>query len=274
MKCGNCKDSHETVAEVRECYASRPVGKFLEGDQASLAQIDFLNKLRSERGLELYFRGTKEKNYADRERLGKHAASVEIDQLKRTPVQPKDDVIFSADGGEFTITHRPVAPKQVLEGGASKIDVPEGHYAIRSLSGNNDLDFYAVDKPSEGKWKGYTFVNRIVGGHDPIRIRKSRDITKILRAIEAAGVTESAQLYAAETGNCYKCNRHLTDYASRSLGIGPVCAEQKGLGGEWNRIRAEFEAASRADAAEAATPRPQPVSFSIPHIRFRAPRAS
>lgn len=99
-------------------------------------------------------------------------------------------------------------------------EVPEGHYAVESLTGHNDLDFFRVDRPTEGKWAGYTFVKRVIGGRPDSRVPRSQ-IAAVLTAIAAD--PEANVRYGREIGRCYRCNRHLTDETSRSLGIGPDC---------------------------------------------------
>lgn len=97
--------------------------------------------------------------------------------------------------------------------------VPAGYYAVECLSGNNDLTFVKVDRPEKGKWAGYTFVKRVVGGHpDPI---KGAERSAVLAAIAAD--PDAGPRYGREIGNCYVCGRSLTDEESRALGIGPVC---------------------------------------------------
>lgn len=104
-------------------------------------------------------------------------------------------------------------------------DVPEGHYAIQSLTGNNDLDFFRVDRPTEGDWKGKTYVKRVIGGHPDSNIRFTQYRT-VLQAILDAGPEKAGFAYADAIGRCYKCNRHLTDDDSRARGMGPDCASK------------------------------------------------
>jgi hypothetical protein len=101
-------------------------------------------------------------------------------------------------------------------------DVPAGYYATASRTGNNDLDFWRVDRPETGKWAGYTFVKRIIGGHDPIRLRGA-EAKQALATIAATGIEAAGKAYASAIGNCYACNRELTDEESRRVGLGPVC---------------------------------------------------
>lgn len=101
-------------------------------------------------------------------------------------------------------------------------DVPAGFYATPSRTGHNDLDFWKVDRPDKGKWTGYTFVKRVIGGHPETRVRGAEARTA-LEAILAEGPKNAGKKYADEIGRCYICNLHLTDDLSRELGIGPVC---------------------------------------------------
>jgi hypothetical protein len=100
--------------------------------------------------------------------------------------------------------------------------VPEGHYATTSRTGTNDLDFWRVDRPTEGRWAGRVFVKRVIGGRADQAVRGT-EAEQALAAIEAAGVAEAGQLYGQQVGRCCRCNRHLTDETSRQLGIGPDC---------------------------------------------------
>ena len=101
-------------------------------------------------------------------------------------------------------------------------EVPAGYYAVESATGNNDLDFFRVDRPDEGKWAGYTFVKRVIGGHPEYRV-KGAEARAVLARIAAAGVEDAATKYGTEIGRCYRCNKTLTDELSRKLGIGPKC---------------------------------------------------
>ena len=108
---------------------------------------------------------------------------------------------------------------------APTTEVPQGHYAVPSLTGNNDLDFVRVDRPTEGRWAGYVFVKRVIGGHEDQRVRGA-EAAKLLAAIEAEGAEAASIAYGRAIGRCGRCNRHLTDEASRAAGIGPDCAQK------------------------------------------------
>jgi hypothetical protein len=100
--------------------------------------------------------------------------------------------------------------------------VPAGHYATISRTGSQDLDFWRVDCPTEGRWAGRTFVKRVIGGHEDTPVR-GEEARQALAAI--AGDPEAGPRYGQEIGRCYRCNRTLTDQTSRDLGIGPTCRE-------------------------------------------------
>lgn len=100
-------------------------------------------------------------------------------------------------------------------------DVPSGRYAVKV---DGDLNFYKVNKPTEGRWAGYVFVDQVVGdNYYGIKVRANRE--KILAAI-AVNPGERSRRYGREIGECGVCGRQLTDAASRAAGIGPVCAKK------------------------------------------------
>jgi Family of unknown function (DUF6011) len=105
--------------------------------------------------------------------------------------------------------------------------VPDGRYATPSFTGNNDLDFWRIQTPAEGKWAGFTFVSRIIGGHADVPVKDRAMRNKIFAAIRRMGI-EASQLTAAQKlRQCIDCGRDLTDEASRTRGRGPVCAGRK-----------------------------------------------
>lgn len=102
--------------------------------------------------------------------------------------------------------------------GPRTADVPAGRYAVPNAEGV--LRFYKVDRPTEGRWAGYTFVKMYVSDQT-VPVRTGRD--DVLRRI--AEDPKAAMLrFGQEIGQCGHCGRTLTDEASRAAGIGPVCA--------------------------------------------------
>lgn len=97
--------------------------------------------------------------------------------------------------------------------------VREGRYALNTDAGTK---FYRVDAPTEGRWRGYTFV-KVQAGDEywPVRGQAARDI---LAAIAAD--PDALARYGQLLGKCGHCGRTLTDEESRRLGIGPICRDK------------------------------------------------
>lgn len=127
----------------------------------------------------------------------------------------------------------------------AQFTMPAGYYAVPSRTGNNDLDFYRVDRPEKGRWVGFVFVKRILGGHPPQWISKYEQ-TGALQRIMHAGPDEASVLFATKTGCCRACRIELTDDASRALGYGETCARKRGLGAEWKRLDRELNKAAKS----------------------------
>jgi hypothetical protein len=103
--------------------------------------------------------------------------------------------------------------------------VPAGHYAI---DWNGTLGFFQVDRPTEGRWAGYTFVKQQASDETyPVRNRQQREA--ILAKISEDGTEEAMLRYGKEIGRCGHCNRTLTNEESRQRGIGPICANKMGF---------------------------------------------
>lgn len=99
--------------------------------------------------------------------------------------------------------------------------VKAGHYAIPTTDGAvNSLAFYRVDIPTAGKWKGYTFVKRVIGGQPDANVPRAQ-APGILARIAAD--PDAGPRYGWEIGRCCMCNRTLTNDESRAYGIGPEC---------------------------------------------------
>lgn len=165
-------------------------------------QVAFLTKLCEERP----FWAEAEDLHADTiSKLSRAAASSFIDAALKIPKQ------VTPSGTVKKAKAPTVYPKVV-----------SGYYAVPSVTGNNDLDFYRVDNVAEGKWAGYVFVKRVIGGHPDTPVR-GKEGAKALERILEAGEDASRKLYGQEIGRCGICNRHLTDDLSREIGIGPKC---------------------------------------------------
>ena len=224
IKCANCKNYHDTIQDVRNCSmgGSPSVAQAPDYPQAPATepQVRYLTSLMVQEHAAL-----KQGEPAD---LGKRDISVLIDNLKSRRLAR----VHSAKPPQLHPDFVDVKSAQrQLEGLNSVPQINAGYYATKSITGNNDLDFWKVTigKP-EGKWAGFRFVKRVIGGRadTPVRGKTRR---QALEAIESTGELKAARRYALEIGRCsnIKCHRHLTDRASRYSGYGPVCARNLGV---------------------------------------------
>lgn len=207
-RCGNCKENHDTVLEIRECYgnvANPPTttaGK--EGPMwpPSEKQLDYLMGLQE--GKELPENHvTHERSYwAGKER---DEISAQINLLKSYPWKKRE---ASDTMREYTM--------------------PEGRYAINP-GATGTWRFYEVTRSDKPRWKGYTFIKQLVGAPGSYNkvdmgwtARQSA-----LRIIEAN--PKQAMLdYGLQSGVCGRCHSPLTDPDSLARGIGPKCAAKTG----------------------------------------------
>lgn len=102
-------------------------------------------------------------------------------------------------------------------------EVPAGRYAILypNAEGRKVLKFFHVDKPTEGRWVGYTFVKEQAS--DDLYPVKDRARREDILATIAEDPREAIVRYGREIGKCGVCGRTLTEEESRAYGIGPVC---------------------------------------------------
>lgn len=111
------------------------------------------------------------------------------------------------------------APKKVTVK-SNDPDVPAGRYALEI---DGKLRFFHVNRPDNGRWKGFVFLNE-QSGSELFSIRHPEPRKNILNLI--AKDEESIARYGQELGICGMCGRELTDAESRYYGIGPVCRKK------------------------------------------------
>lgn len=117
------------------------------------------------------------------------------------------------------------------DGGVDLSSVPAGIYGVPGFDTRLKV---RIDKPTKGKWAGWTFVkDGAEYGHEQ-RYGSVRPgdtyrgmIMDQLRAI-AASPAEAAAKYGHLTGHCSICGRKLEDEESVKAGIGPVCRAKVG----------------------------------------------
>jgi|SRR5579859_995259 len=263
MKCGKCRGSHATVEEVRKCYqagkqTAQPEAK--EPPKITDNQLEFLNKLRLERDLYPHPDGSDPE--VPRVRMTVRQASEEIDHLihkvprtdqpERHPEIERPPASWSAQAPAKvavpraairTVRHNVridnAMREQVQANNREHLrkndprlaywDLPTGkhRYAIDGADGR-ETDFYLVNRPTEGKWAGYTFVKMVVGGRPSLDIRSKGRLNEILTEIEKDWDKAGAR-FGIELGRCRHCGVHLTDETSRALGAGPDCRAKHGV---------------------------------------------
>lgn len=223
IKCGRCSLYHESVDDVRACFNGQNVAsekpERAAGDSLTSKQVGMVSILLKKLGL--VWTGPTPIESLDKWVEGRTL----IDQLKQAELDkahgkpwdaPEGTKVSARPTGNDSAERSPSRPHPRLP------DVPAGFYATPSATGNNDYDFWSVDRPTEGRWAGRTFVDRVIGGRSntPVRGATAR---QALEAINSEGIEVARIRFAQELGRCWKCGRHLTDDESRRLGIGPVC---------------------------------------------------
>jgi hypothetical protein len=149
--------------------------------------------------------------------------------------RPPDDPSHEADV-QAVMAPAPRSPRPV----SFFTMIPDGWYAVPSRTGNNDLDFFHVKtKSARSARAGQRFVDRVIGGHEDQLLGNVQG-RLALEAILEAGPEAAAKKYADETEQCSHCPAHLTDDASRALGMGEQCATNHGMGEEWRRLDREL----------------------------------
>lgn len=235
IRCGNCTGRHATVAEVRTCHG-----------QSDTVQVDYRSEAAATRagasredlrlGRVARFASEKQVRWivSMLESKGIPSALSGTTELIRAQCEAHDiDVRSPGDGARIPLDIarnaiellKPLPFKGREAGGVTYADIPAGHYAVESLTGNNDLDFFRIDRPDHGTYAGRIFVKRIIGGKPDVGVRGKAATLALEAILNAPGGPEmAAKLYGVEIGRCYKCNRRLTDATSRAAGIGPDCA--------------------------------------------------
>ena len=104
--------------------------------------------------------------------------------------------------------------------------VAAGRYAVPGEAGDERL--YKVERPTSGRFAGYTFVTwlREDGYETPL----TKHQAEIVLGKIAVNPLDALVAYGLSTGTCGVCSRKLTNPESIAEGIGPVCAAKAGRG--------------------------------------------
>jgi hypothetical protein len=225
VRCGNHgrdKVNHESVQDVRDCYAAAavkpmsPVALHLTNahrtspvlvgagnrpapawaaNPATEKQLNYLDTLiaqRDWRDIDMDMTVTETiMNRIDRNTIGFREASDAITALKACPWREAERPATTAEP-----------------------DVADGHYAVQPAN-KSMLGFYRVRTGDNG----HRYLDEYASDmRHPVRGAYRAAVLAAIAADPDAGPR-----YGREIGRCYMCHRKLTDATSRALGIGPDC---------------------------------------------------
>lgn len=243
VKCGKCKGYHPSARHVKECYQLTPSTSHLRKQTTPEYAKANQRSLGVETKASVTARVGKARpaGMATDNQIGyicdllaqvtDGAASVKGLSSALTTARDEGKLTFAIAWNTIDKLKVEIASKKAEQAApaarvieANKIPlVPSGRYAIER---EGTLKFYKVDRPTEGRWAGKTFVS--VQASDELHsVRSYTERRAIL--VEIAKDSQAAmERYGRELGRCGHCGRTLTNEESRARGIGPVCAQRMG----------------------------------------------
>lgn len=157
------------------------------------------------------------------EAMGEQDAKAYLDQLRTDHPRPSAEQASAwIDELKDRKTHSPITAPPKARGGLPS--VAAGRYAVTADDGTVLL--YKVDRPTEGKFAGWTFVKWVRENGYESALRKPQAERVLARIAE--NPMDALVAYGRRTGVCGVCGRKLTDPESVEQGIGPVCASKVG----------------------------------------------
>lgn len=198
IKCGNCKNHHESVQAVRACYgqpipATSGVAPGVKNVKpATEKQIAFIQRLQQERGQALD---------ATALPLTSKTASLLIEHLMALPKVA------------------PAAHPQAVAQAAKAEPLTDGMYL-------KDEVIYKIQKAVHGS--GHLYAKRLVPGEGYGSKATFVYAPGAMKALTLADrmTLEQAKAFGALYGTCCVCGRTLTNEDSIEAGIGPVCGKR------------------------------------------------
>lgn len=231
IKCGKCKGYHPDVDGVRDCYlGSLSAVKIVDGDVDEETQASrMFDKFVTDTGMKtddgpMWPASDKQIAYV----LGlqeERTLPPNYDPLSEATMRKMEKDVVSASIRMLKEFPRKESSKH--ESSRALAAIPPGRYALPGADG--DWDFLQVDKPTEGRWKGYVFIKRLIGAPGDYRKVNVDPATRgsLLNRI-AADPKAAMVAYGRQTSVCGRCSSPLTDKTSREIGIGPVCRTKDG----------------------------------------------
>lgn len=193
MKCGACRETHTSVAEVRSCYNNRP--------QRTDAHDTHVPDARR-----------------------RHDAYDRTQTLRdmRNGTVHRPDVAQGPGSGLALVKEQ----RRRLIAALAELAPGKEHVYVAALVDDSKLRFFKLDMPTSGKWAGTVFIKE-QASDDLYPVRNVGRQASILDALLADPGAALAR-YGKELGQCGICGKTLTDENSRARGIGPVCADKMG----------------------------------------------
>lgn len=255
FKCGHCGEKHNSVKEAQQCFENKrqakgddspPTPDFIKQEVDAQPEHmrdgaqKFLSDLLRQFGLVLTNDMTPETiPWQD----GKKILHGLID-ARRLKSSSKP---YSLPDGVLHDPRARSAPGSVKRPAQQLPQCPPGYYAVPDWTGKEELKFFWVKtKKGTGPYKGWTFIDHVVGGHvdQPCR---GKFAVEAINAILEFGPENAGILFATKFKHCYKCNKSLTKKASRILSMGRHCAYQNGQGEEWDALNLTYNDADADD---------------------------
>lgn len=241
MKCGNCKGEHETTQEVKECYSGHQ-SRFVYDDESQPQKVvgrtpppDHTVKGPTQN----------QRNF--------------IEQLLEQTGKTQDDLPKPVDNMTFKevsdcISHllevrsslgkRSAAPTKLPPNIRAEDMVPQGTYTVVFSKEYGDYITLRFREPRQGKWRGTQLVEFLFGPDNNHDYRRCGNWTgngyrvwadfkresRVMRGVEyMANATKedtinAGEVFALESGNCWRCGRTLTREDSITRGMGAKCA--------------------------------------------------
>lgn len=215
-KCGSCGGTHETISEYRSCAGARQEAQTavsvmdnLTGAPSTInppsdAQVKFALDLLSQK---VWPDKITEDDLRGMER---RQVSSLINGLKAQP---------GKNGAESPNSAKDAWP-----------EIIESRYALCVDKEQDVWRFYEVNKPTRGKWVGYTFVVQLIGSPGDYRKQRlgQKVAVNILKDIMKVGVEQAVSDFGLKSETCGICHSPLSNDESIKRGIGPHCAAKLG----------------------------------------------
>ena len=233
MKCGSCRGEHETVADVRACYAQ--TGK----------SGTFPKQVTKRTRVPARFAGTmteKQESYL-RALLEQTGTEADEEVIKEQTFESASTWISNLIALRKEISRKDAAAGQALPADIVGAEVPQGLYTVVWPESGERITLRFKVPPHSQRWKGIQLVAFLSGPNNEFDYTRCANRTdtgyrlwsryradgKVANAIRALIGDETAQeaagmVYALESGNCRRCGRTLTVPASIHRGLGPECA--------------------------------------------------